>query len=58
MTLEEERKMAMLEATLKEIKSVVEDCKNDKLSIPPEEAFDGKLLIRWRKAWKHLNQLV
>jgi len=58
MTLDEKRRMAMLEGVLREIRSISLDAVRDPASIDPETSLDGKLLERWRKVMHQTNQLL
>lgn len=58
MTLDEERRMKMLEATLSEIRRIKKEADKDPLAVPFEDALEGNLLKAWRKAMKHIDMLI
>jgi len=58
MTDDEKRRMALLEATLREVRSIATAAEQDPSSVPPEAAYEGLLLKRWKKTLRQINQLV
>lgn len=58
MTLDEERRMKMLEGTLREIRRIAKEAEQDITSISFEDALDNDLLKAWLKAKKQINMLL
>lgn len=58
MTLDEERRMKMLEATLREVRRIKQEAEKDPLTVPFEDALEGDLLKAWRQTMKHIDMLV
>ena len=58
MTLDEQRRMAMLEATLREIRRIAADSEKDPTSVPLKDALEGQLLRRWKKVSSQINMLL
>lgn len=58
MTLDEERRIKMLEGTLREIRRISKEAEKDSESIPFEDALEGKLLKAWNKVRKQIDMLL
>ena len=58
MTPDEQRRMALLEGTLREVRLISEQAKTTTGCMDPEVALDGVLLRRWRRLRKQIDSLV
>jgi len=58
MTLDEQRRMALLEATLREVRSIADAAKSDNTCVPPEDAYYGQVLQRWKRVRRQMNSLL
>jgi len=58
MTLDEERRMKMLEGTLREIRRIAKEAEKDNLSVSFDDALEGKLLKAWNKVARQIDMLL
>ena len=58
MTLDEERRMKMLEGTLREIRRIAKEVEKDNLSVSFDDALEGKLLKAWNKVARQIDMLL
>lgn len=58
MTDEAARRIALLEATLREMLRLTSACATSPTSVPLEDALDGQLLREWRKMERRARSLV
>lgn len=58
MTLDEQRRMALLEATLRAVRRLNELAKTDPQSVPMEDAMEGRLRREWARISRQIDALV
>ena len=58
MTLDEERRMKMLEGTLREIRRIAVVAEQDDQSVSFEDSLEGPLLKAWLKVKRQMNMLL
>jgi hypothetical protein len=58
MTLEEKRRMVLLEATLRELRRIVREAENNEECVPLDAALEGRLRSQWTKTLRQIDSLV